>query len=194
MKRNGIYRWLAASRAFLGRARDSLKAFDEQDDVEQLFVAALMLRFGIEARLFEYIEAELPVETRQADVQRISEFAASRLLNRLTELNPRAAHGSTHVFRADDKPEAAFGFRYTPVTKELASIHGKLGGLLHFNYFKGNPHWYADSRNSQTGSTILNSRDLIAEGIAELTKATEGTLLNNPSFASALANLRDEDE
>jgi hypothetical protein len=193
MKRNGIYRWLAASRGFLDRAKNSLADFDGQDDVQQLFVATLMLRFGIEARLFEYIEAELPAETREADVRTISEFAASKLLRQLTSINPRAAHETTHVFRPSDEPEKTFGFRYTPVTRELASIHGQLGALLHFNYFKRNPHWYVDARSTNSGtSTILDARDLVARGIAELEKATQGTLLNNPSFAVRVEEIREE--
>ncbi len=46
---------MATGSSFMERARVALRAFDEQDDVKQLFVAALMPRFGIEARLFEYV-------------------------------------------------------------------------------------------------------------------------------------------
>ncbi|HEY3287731.1 MAG TPA: hypothetical protein VGJ96_11505 [Gemmatimonadaceae bacterium] len=192
MKKNGIFRWMATGSGFLERARVSLRAFDEQGDVQQLFVAALMLRFGIEARLFEYIYAELPTDTRDDDIKKISDFAATRLLARLVELNPRTTKQTTHVFRRADGGQA-FGFRYTPVTKSLAAIHGRLGGLLHFNYFRKNSEWYVDQRPAAaSGNTILTSRDLIAQGIEELAQATSGTLLNNPTFAREVAALRED--
>ena len=195
MKKNGIFRWMATGTGFLNRARVALRAFDEQDDVQQLFVAALMLRFGIEARLFEYIRAELPAETREADIRKISEYTATNLLARLVGLNPRAANEGTHVFRPS-KGGPAFGFSYTPVTQSLAAIHGRLGGLLHFNYFAKNREWYVDERPPKSSGvvTILVSRDLIAQGIEELAQATSGTLLNNPTFASGVFQLREETE
>jgi hypothetical protein len=190
MKKNGLYRWLAASRAFLDRSRESLAQFDEKDDVQQLFVAALMLRYGIEARLFEYIEAELPQETRRDGIRRISDVAATKLLARLTGLNPRVAHETMHVFHPEQEGGHSFGFKYTPVTRSLAVIHGRLGGLLHFNYFKKNPEWYVATRTGGAGApTLLHARDLIAEGIDELTKATAGTLLNNPTFARKVGTI-----
>ena len=189
---NGLYRWLIDSRAFLVRARQGLEAFDGNDDVGQLFTAALMLRYGIEARLFEYIYHELPKNTRDDDISRISEFAASRLLNQLTDLNPRAAIGSTVVIRPDDGSEA-FGFRYTPMTKSLAALHGRLGGLLHMNYFKRNRHWYISRRSDRPGTMLLlDARDLVAQGIDELAEVTSGTLLAHPSFGAALGHLLDE--
>lgn len=192
MKKNGVFQWMATGKSFLKRARVALRAFDEQDDVQQLFVAALMLRFGIEARLFEYIRAELPADTREADLKRISEVAATKLLARLVGLNPRAASETTHVFHPSHGGPT-FGLRYTPVTPRLAAIHGRLGGLLHANYFAKNREWYVDERPTTTGTvTILTSRDLIAQGIEELAHATSGTLLNNPSFARTVSALRDE--
>jgi len=61
----------------LERARVALRAFDEQDSVQPRFVAALMPRFGIEARLFEYVYAKLPKDTQDADINKISGFAAT---------------------------------------------------------------------------------------------------------------------
>jgi hypothetical protein len=136
-KDGGMYRYLAASHAFLERARDALRTFQQEDDVQSLFVGALMLRLGIEARLFEYIEAELPKESRREELMRISEYQATKLLARLIRMNPDASEETMLVL----KPSfgEAFGWRYTPVTKSLASLHGQLGELLHFNYFKKNP-------------------------------------------------------
>jgi len=77
VKKDGIFRWMATGSSFLKRARVALRAFDEHDDVQQRFVAALMPRFAIEARLFEYVYAELPKDARDADINKISGFAAT---------------------------------------------------------------------------------------------------------------------
>jgi hypothetical protein len=193
MKKDGIYRWGVASRAFLARSREALAAFDERDDVQQLFIAALMLRYGIEARLFEYIEAELPPETRKQDIQHISEFTATTLLARLTSLNPRVGQETTFVLHPEQESGQSVAFRYTPVTKSLAKLHGRLGGLLHFTYFRKNPYWFVAERSSdRRNQTLLDTRDLLARGIEELAQATAGDLLTNPEFAKAVGVIRDE--
>lgn len=149
-KQRELYTWYTDSRSFLSRARQSLAAFDDREDVQELFIAALMLRYWIEARLFEYVYHELPKDTRDEDIARISEFAATRLLRQLTDLNPRSAVGTTLVFTPESggKP---FGFRYTPMTKSLAALHGRLGGFLHMNYFKRNRYWFLRARGDRPG-------------------------------------------
>ena len=44
-------------------------------DIQQRLAAIASLH--IEARLFEYVYAELPKDTRDADINKISEFAAT---------------------------------------------------------------------------------------------------------------------
>lgn len=187
-----MYRWYINATAFLERSRESLAAFDKADEVQQLFVAALMLRFGIEARLFEYIEAELPRETKDQDLNKISEFAASKLLAKLTRLNPRTTMRSQITIRRNDR-SAGVALVYTPITKSLARLHGELGGLLHFNYFKDHGEWYVAQRGSTPAySTILDARAMVAHGIEELSEATSGNLLNNPAFHQRVEALRAE--
>jgi hypothetical protein len=194
MLRDGIYWYIAASSAFLDRARDALSVFQNDDDVQSLFVAALMLRLGIEARLFEYIEAELPRESRRAELMRISDYQATNLLRRLIRMNPNASDETLLIIREESGGEA-FGLRYTPVTKSLASLHGQLGELLHFNYFKKNPYWYVADRADAPGlPTLLHASDLIERGIAELAEATSGQLLNHPSFKMQVQQLVEEIE
>ena len=89
IKQCELYIWYTDSRSFLPRARQSLSAFDDREDVQELFVAVLMPRYGIDVRLFEYIYQELPKDTRGEDTVRVSEFAATRLLRQLTGLNPK---------------------------------------------------------------------------------------------------------
>ena len=192
MLRDGIYRYLATSSAFLDRARDALRVFRKEDDVQSLFVATLMLRLGIEARLFEYIEAELPRESRREEMIRISKYPAKKLFARLNQMNPDASHETLLVIREESGGEA-LGWRYTPVTQSLASLHGQLGELLHFNYFRKNPHWYIADRVEASGlPTLLHASDLIERGIAELAEATSGQLLNHPSFKVQVQGLVQE--
>lgn len=189
LKEGEWYDYPIYSGAFLDRAQLALKAFDETDDAQQLFLSALMLRLGIEARLFEYIEAELPTESRRRDIERISEYQATKLLERLTTLNPRADTEVVLAFRRVEGGDA-FSMQYTPVTPELAAIHGKLGGLLHFNYFKKNRDWFVAVRPPGSGTpTLLRARDLVAEGILELQRATAGDLLNHPVFKRAVEQM-----
>jgi hypothetical protein len=182
MKKNNMYQYLAHSRAFLERARIAADLFKTEDDVQQLVIAALMLRFGIEARLFEYIEAALPAATRREQLMRISEYQASKLLSRLTRLNPKADGEVIVTMRSEDGGEQAV-FRYTPVTDSLASLHGRLGELLHFNYFRKNPYWYMADRVDAPGlPTVLHAFDLVERAISELAEATSGALLSHPQF------------
>lgn len=192
MIKGGIYRYDVRSRAFLERAGKALETFKSEGDVEQLLTAALMLRYGIEARLFEYIEVALPPATRQADLRKISEHAASDLLRKLTGLNPAATRQVTVRISPSDNPTAEIGFRYTPVTDSLARIHGKLGGLLHFNFFTRNPYWYATTRAQSPGKTVLYAQDLIEQGIVELNEATRGTLLAVPQWQPVVDQLLKE--
>jgi hypothetical protein len=189
MKDKDRYRWAAHSRAFLERADNAITEFKARHEVEQLFVSALMLRLGIEARLFEYIEAELPNEKRREQLMRISEYQASKLLARLTRLNPDAKE-EVYVKLTPVDGGASFGLRYTPMTDSLASIHGRLGELLHFNFFIKNPYWYMADRVDYPGlPTVLHAQDLIEQGIRELAEATSGDLVSHPQFRAAVEHV-----
>jgi hypothetical protein len=187
-----LYRFAAHSHAFLDRARIAAEAFKSEHEVQQLLIAALMLREGIEARLFEYIEAELPADTRREQIRQISEYQATKLLARLTRLNPDAQREVCLTITPEDG-RVGFGMRYTPVTTELASVHGRLGELLHFNYFRKNPYWYIADRTGSSGlATVLHALDLIEQGIAQLAEATSGTLLSHPRFKAAVQQFVEE--
>ena len=182
MKDDNMYHYPAHSRAFLDRARIATDLFKTEHDVQQLLIAALMLRFGIEARLFEYIGAALPVDKRREQLMQISEYQASKLLARLTRLNPDAEGEVIVTMRSEDSGDTAV-FRYTPVTESLARLQGRLGELLHFNYFRKNPYWYVTNRVDAPGlPTALNALDLVERGISELAEATSGALLSHPQF------------
>ena len=104
-------------------------------------------------------------------------------------MNPDAKRGVLLTFTPVEGG-APFGMRYTPVTDGLAAIHGRLGELLHFNYFRKNPYWYVADRLDAPGlPTILHAHDLVEQGIGELAEATSGDLLSHPQFKAALAEV-----
>jgi hypothetical protein len=177
-----IYKYDARAKGFLDRARTALEGFKSEHDVQQLLIAALMLRFGIEARLFEYIEASLPHEKRQQQLIKISKIKPKYLLAKLTELNPDAKQRVVVASTPEDNPGDAIGMHYSPVTDSLKRIHGELGSLLHFNFFKRNPYWYSTTRAQSPGVTVLHAQDVIEQGIAELDEATRGKILAVPRW------------
>lgn len=194
MKKDNMYKYPAHSRAFLDRAKIAAELFKTEHDVQQLLIAALMLRLGTEARLFEYIEAALPSDTRREQMMRISEYQASKLLLRLTRLNPNAGREVLLTMRPENGGDASV-LRYSPVTDSLARLHGRLGELLHFNYFRKYPYWYVADRVDAPGlPTVLHALDLVERGISEPGEATSGLLLSHPQFKAVVQALLEDIE
>ena len=52
-------RFNTSARSFLAKSIDHLMEFEQEETLENFFYAALELRFGIEARLNEYLEPAL---------------------------------------------------------------------------------------------------------------------------------------
>jgi hypothetical protein len=175
---NPFFQYAAHSRAYLARATSLLARFRSEEDVASIFYSALELRYGIEARLTEYLEASMRAAGRQDETSK--EYVATRLLKELAEVNPEADHHSR--LRLDRNGQAT-DLHYIPVSKRLASIHGMLGELLHYKFFANNPNWCLRS-SSQSGRmvTLTDYARLLDEGIAELQRATCSTLLAPPSF------------
>jgi hypothetical protein len=147
----------------------------------------LELRFGIEARLYQYIDAELghAKQTRK----HLKEYAATKLLAQLTAINPKTSQQTIVQLTPEDGGKATT-LAYTPVTRELANMHGQLGNLLHYTFFWINPYWRLKRQPTGPGrSAILQARDLVARGIEELSKAVSGNLLTNPSFGALVDDL-----
>ena len=70
-----------------------------------------------------------------------------------------------------------FSSRYTPVTKELASIHGRLGELLHHSFFVKNPNWaYKRKVVKNQFVTIDDSVPLIEKGILKYVEIPDDLL------------------
>jgi hypothetical protein len=187
---NPFIRYYIGSRSFLERSQALLSVFDDTEDVSALLGAALQLRFGIEARLHEYLSATLRQLGREKS--RIREYTASDLLKRLTREDPRAEH-ATHVrITQEQAPFNSTGMSYTPITKDLATTYGRLSDVLHYSFFPKRPGWMVRARSS-TGSveTLLDARDIVALGIEQLTLATRGTLLAHPRFTALVRDLDD---
>jgi len=179
-KKSPFYSFQRHSRAFLERAREALRQFDETENAESFFLAALWLRFGIEARVTEYLEVAL--NRKGMKLRNVSKFTASLLLKRLadTDLTSKVA-GAVRI--TDEQNGSQIGMRYTPVRPELASIHGRLGALLHYRFFVQNEHWYIRDRLAEKGhASLADLRDVIEKGISGLEYSTSGTLLGNVQF------------
>ena len=185
-----LFRYPATSRAFLARAKETLATFDSEGSVSSFFTTALLLRFGIEARLFEFLDATLDQMGKKQEVG--SEYVASKLLKRLVEENLRA-ESDVAVRITSERTGESTTLGFTPVSRELASMHGKLGGLLHFSFFRNNPDWYVRTESSgQNARTLLDHRRLLDQAISELTRATAGTLLSHPRFEQTVADVLGE--
>lgn len=175
-----------SAQAFNARAAAACDAFDRDSKPEDLLRAVLELRYGIEARLYEYISGSL--STLKQKPKRIKEYTATRLLALLTGLDPNAKRRATIRITGEQSGRSGV-LHYTPVTHELAVIHGKLGGLLHYSYFENNRTWFIKDRLGPDAPTLLDARDLVRKGIAELQQATAGHLLAPPSFTEVVAKL-----
>lgn len=184
-------RFATNARAFLSRVEDHLARFERDQSVESFFYAALELRFGIEARLNEYLGPAL--KSIGKDSKGTSEYVATKLLKRLVCVDPDAGRASTLRITSEQDGHSMV-MQFTPVSQRLAAIHGQLGELLHYKFFTNNEHWAV--RRPLGGSphrSVADFLPLLREGIAELRQATSGTLLANPRFTRLVQDVADEE-
>jgi hypothetical protein len=189
---NHTYSFDCYSNAFLNRAQVLMKRFDEAEDATCLFYAALELRYGIESRLYEYIDAAC--NTLKVTSEEKKEYAATRLLRKLVQMIPDAEEPATVIVSVAGSKNG-IGFRYTPVTRKLAQMHGRLGETLHITFFRRNPNWYyRDSLTEYGQQSLTDLRRFLGEVEKELAEATSGQLRGCPQFTSAvLQTLAEED-
>jgi hypothetical protein len=182
-----FYQYGAHSRAFLERAIRHLHEFDANGSVESFFYAALELRFGIEARVNEYLDATL--KSLGAESTRIVEYAATKLLRKLSSIAPEAER-ATQLRVTSEQTGNSAAFEYTPVSPALARMHGQLGELLHFKFFRNNPYWYIRTAFSNGSErTLVDYRNLLRDVVAEMQYSTRGTLLTHPKFTEIVNEL-----
>lgn len=185
-----LFRFQTHSRAYLERAKAQLGRFDEADDVEALFNAALQLRYGIEARVWEYLTVALRGLGKSAES--VGDYVATRLLKRLATADPESPRASVLTMRSEQSGMTT-SMHYTPVSRDLAALHGRLGELLHHRFFIANPHWSVRWPLPPGGPRSLgNVRELLVEGMAGLEYATSGTLLGHPRFTALVQEVMEE--
>jgi hypothetical protein len=185
-----LLRFPTGSRAFLSRAEEHLARFEREEVVESFFYTALELRFGIEARLNEYLGPAL--KSIGKDSKSTTEYVATKLLKRLISIAPDAGRASTlRLTREQDGHSIVMQF--TPVSQKLAAIHGKLGELLHYKFFINNEHWVIRKPlGGNPNHSIADFLPLLKEGIAELQLATSGSLLSHPQFTELVQQVAEE--
>lgn len=165
--------------SFLQRARKQLKLFDEGNP-EAIFYAALELRMGIEARVFECIESSFWTTKRPS--KQIRRYRATELLAQLLKIDPDADKPTTLVVAREGKGRG-IAFQYTPVTRRLASYHGKIGEILHFTLFRNNKYWhYKETLECYREKSLLDFRVFLEKAAMELEEASRGALLARPKF------------
>ena len=180
---------------FADRAEELLARFDK-GEIPCLFYAALELRMGIEARLFQIIRSAL--ELAQRPVTQIKEYRANVLLKRLSQINPEALNPIAVGFGIGGGPMSFM--HYTPVTPKLAAYHGQLGEMLHFKFFENNEEWYYKLELSHPmyipeRKNLFSYRALLADVLEELRCATSGSLISPPSgFLSQIDTLNHTEE
>jgi len=180
------------ARSFLERAKVRLSTFDEEGSAENLFYAALELRTGIEARLFEYIDGSRGAGNESS--KHVKEYSATTLLAILARIDPKATEPTGLVFGVNGTQRGTL-LEYTPVTRELARYHGTLGELLHFKFFRKNRSWlYRDRLEEEHGvRSLADWRDFLEMVVSELDSATRGALLAPPSFVDFIERVSRED-
>lgn len=187
---NPFFQYQAHSHAFLARAREHLARFEMDGQVQNFFYAALELRFGIEARLNEYLAPAL--EAIGKEPKDMPEHVATRLLTKLATIDPTSEQPATLRFTSEQTGDSSVA-HYTPVSRRLAAIHGQLGELLHYKFFVKNEHWLLRKPlGRKPHRSIPDFVALLNEGVAELELATSGTLLGNPKFTALVEEVLSE--
>jgi hypothetical protein len=185
-----FFRFPTSARAFLTRAAEHLARFEHEDAVESFFYAALELRFGIEARLNEYLASAL--KSVGKDSKSINEYVATKLLKRLVAIDPNAGR-ATAVRITSESDGNSTVLQFTPVSPRLAAIHGQLGELLHYKFFVNNEHWgVRKPLGGDPHRSLADFLPLLKEGIEELQSATSGLLLGTPQFTQLVKQIADE--
>lgn len=185
-------RFHIGSRAFLERARGHLSAFRASEDAApSLFYAALELRFGIEARVTEYLQTAMKNLGR--DASEVNDYVATKLLKRLTQIEPNYEQGGGLRITNEQNGHQTI-LEFTPVTRELARLHGKLGELLHYKFFLNNKHWQLKKpMGGQPHRSIGDFADMVDGGIAQLGEATRGLLLGHMRFTEIVSEVLGEE-
>lgn len=162
---------------FLRRAREQLRNFDK-GNIESLFYAALELRFGIEARLYVALDSTLALNHTLPGNSK--EYAATKLLKKLLNLEPHAGRAWKLTVELVETGEQIAVLRYTPVTQELAKMHGQLGELLHFTFFRNRRNWFhwltKQRMREKSAQSLVEVRQFLEDVACALEAANQGEI------------------
>ena len=149
------------SHDYLQRARQRL----DEGTPEGTLYAALELRCGIEARIQLYLAAQTESDKLRKGGWKVA--VLGKELERRFKLGEKTIH--IQVLGKDDNTVIDNWF-YTPVTRKLRTLHGKLGNYLHaLNRFRSiNDPWWQQARK------------FMEDVYVELEKATRGNLMSVP--------------
>jgi hypothetical protein len=186
-------RFHVGSRAFFTRASSQMLAFrSDENDVSKLLYAALELRFGIEARVSEYLATAM--QNLGHEATEVTDYIASKLLKRLTQIEPNYDQAGK-VRLTNDKTGHQTVLEFTPVRRELASIHGKLGEMLHYKMFLNNKDWqFKKPLQNPSSRSIGDFAELVDTGISQLGDATRGLLLGHIRFTEIVSEMINKTE
>ena len=68
-----------------------------------------------------------------------------------------------------------------------------MGELLHYKFFTNNEHWtFKKPLGGNPHRSLADFLPLLNEGIAELRRATSGSLLSNPRFTKLVQDVAEE--
>jgi len=155
------------SRDYLSRARERL----DENKPESLFYAALELRFGIEARLKKYLDANIELSKKKKNGWQIA------VLGKNVENVFKQSNKLVRFKIYDEHQKKELGeLLYTPVSKKLIKDGEKIGKLLHSN------------RHFETQDLDWSSKtkDFLEAVYRELELANKGTLLGPPLYSPRL--------
>jgi len=175
-----------SSSAFLKRAEALLAKFDETDDAALLLYAALELRNGIEARLWEYINFQAP-----GTVSRPREHKAKVLLRALRENAFETQASSTSTIKWHFEGETVEKtWAYVPATDSLVAMHGRLGDYLHTSLFYENPQIRSRVAGTKGLQTFFDIRGNLGAIAKELATVTSGNRLGPFDFTEYFVTSR----
>ncbi|WP_421863753.1 hypothetical protein [Motiliproteus sp.] len=152
--------YFVSSINYLDRAQD---VFDKED-VTTWFYSALEIRFGVEARMREYLEFH-----KQASEKMKKQYKPAVLDKHIASIF-RKGNNEEAIFTINPGSSESIKLKYTPVTKELIDIVKNLGAYLHAprDKFIGSDNFWS------------NLEFYITRGIELLKYANSGELLGIP--------------
>lgn len=180
MSENPFFNYNIDSLSFLERAEEQLRRFDQQEEVSCLLYAALELRMGIESKLHASLDTANSKSERRSSSNK--EYQAKKLLAELLNAVPDAMEESYLSFGLVGSQQRSI-FRYAPITKKLAEMHGALGNLLHFSLFNVTEEWFVKKPiDKESKYSLAPYRQLLGAVCEELEKCSSGDLILPVTF------------